>query len=253
MSGNKLEAAIEANKQQLRERVQVDERFIHCHWSSQRTLVGFIPPTARTILDIGCGPLSAGLTAFLRDMDYIGIDFVHSYLAEARRQEPEFGPFEFSRRRWLLAPMESLPFADAAFDVVYSRHAIEHSLDLHSTLQEIRRVLQPGGIFIFCVPSRVDDVEPTHTMRWPARKWLATLGAVGKVRFWAQHDYFIDELYGYIEKPGKPAANVIVRASRRANYLHGQGILPDWAMRGLVQAHRYYRDLRGKSSRATDH
>ena len=69
--------------------------------------------------------------------------------------------------------MERLPFATGTFDVVYSRHSLEHSSDLGSSLSEIRRVLRPGGTFIFCVPARLDDTEEAHMTRWPGRQWLA--------------------------------------------------------------------------------
>lgn len=218
-----LRQSIEANKEQLQTRIHTDEYFIHCHWASQRTLVSFIPPTAHRILDIGCGPGSAGLTAFLQDMDYVGIDFVHEYLADVQRQHMEKGPFSFSGRRCLQFPMETLPFANNSFDVVYSRHVIEHSLDLAQTLQEIRRVLKLGGLFIFCVPARVDDIEPTHMMRWSARRWLQAFRQVGPIRFHAQHDYFIDELYGYAEKPDGVQPHIIQRFNKYLGYWMGQG------------------------------
>lgn len=51
-----------------------------------------------------------------------------------------------------------LPFGDETFDVVVSFETIEHVPDPESLLQEIRRVLKPGGICICSSPNR--DFKP---------------------------------------------------------------------------------------------
>lgn len=43
---------------------------------------------------------------------------------------------------------ETLPFADASFDLVYSWGVIHHADDPAAIIREIRRVLRPGGMFI---------------------------------------------------------------------------------------------------------
>lgn len=41
-----------------------------------------------------------------------------------------------------------LPFADAAFDVVFAGWMLHHVRDLERALNEVRRVLRPGGTFV---------------------------------------------------------------------------------------------------------
>ncbi|WP_065754492.1 class I SAM-dependent methyltransferase [Bradyrhizobium paxllaeri] len=43
---------------------------------------------------------------------------------------------------------ERLPFADAAFDLVFARAVLHHTSDLEGACREMHRVLKPGGIFI---------------------------------------------------------------------------------------------------------
>jgi SAM-dependent methyltransferase len=56
--------------------------------------------------------------------------------------------FEFCR----VAPDAALPFAPDRFDVVISCDVLEHVDDIERSLEEIRRVLRPGGAFIGFVP-----------------------------------------------------------------------------------------------------
>jgi SAM-dependent methyltransferase len=46
-----------------------------------------------------------------------------------------------------------LPFTSASFDAVFCRGSIHHVPDLQQALQEIVRILKPGGYLIFSEPS----------------------------------------------------------------------------------------------------
>ena len=50
---------------------------------------------------------------------------------------------------YLVAPGEAIPFADAAFDIVYCCDVLEHVDDLDATIGEAARVLKPGGVYLF--------------------------------------------------------------------------------------------------------
>jgi SAM-dependent methyltransferase len=47
---------------------------------------------------------------------------------------------------------EALPFDDASFDRVIAIHVLEHLRNLPAALQEVRRVLRPGGAFAIVIP-----------------------------------------------------------------------------------------------------
>ena len=58
-----------------------------------------------------------------------------------------------------------LPFADSSFGAVLSCGVLEHVPRPHESLEEIRRVLRPGGIFyVFKLPNRTSYLE------WIARR-----------------------------------------------------------------------------------
>lgn len=95
------------------------------------------PGDAVSILDIGCG---AGQTivALGAGRRSVGVDIDVDALRVAAR-----GPLG-EPLRVAAAQGERLPFADGAFDYVYSRVALPY-MDIRSALAEMHRVLQPGG------------------------------------------------------------------------------------------------------------
>lgn len=52
---------------------------------------------------------------------------------------------------------EEIPFENKTFDAVWSQDAILHSSNREKVLQEVYRVLKPGGIFIFTDPMKSDN------------------------------------------------------------------------------------------------
>ncbi|MBW5798735.1 methyltransferase domain-containing protein [Halomonas elongata] len=104
-------------------------------------LMAHLPARADSILDLGCGPgeLTARLARHYPDHRRIeGLDLAPGMLDEARRRHPE--PI-----RWVCADAGMLPHAAEAFDLVISNLAIQWCPDLDPVLDEIRRVLRPGG------------------------------------------------------------------------------------------------------------
>ena len=52
------------------------------------------------------------------------------------------------------------PFSDEMFDLVSSLQVMEHIEDIRSYLEEIKRVLKPGGKVLFTTPNRVIRLDP---------------------------------------------------------------------------------------------
>jgi SAM-dependent methyltransferase len=60
------------------------------------------------------------------------------------------------RPGFVVGDVRELPFADGTVDAVYSMGTIEHFVEYAQAVQEIFRVLVPGGIAIIGVPNKLD-------------------------------------------------------------------------------------------------
>lgn len=72
---------------------------------------------------------------------------------------------------------EELPYDDAGFDFAWSQDAILHSGNRKKVLQEVERVLKPGGEFVFTDPMMVDGTPKDVLQPILDRIHLDTLGS----------------------------------------------------------------------------
>ena len=96
---------------------------------------------APRILDVGCGTgaLLRLLGSLLPDARLTGVDPAAGMVREAAAS---------TRAEVREASAESLPFGDAAFDLVVSSSSFSHWQDQAGGLAECRRVLAPGGALL---------------------------------------------------------------------------------------------------------
>lgn len=74
---------------------------------------------------------------------------------------------------------EEMPIENSKYDVVMSQDAILHSGNRHKVLEEVARVLKPGGEFIFTDPMQSDDCPPGVLAPVLERIHLASMGSFG--------------------------------------------------------------------------
>jgi 2-polyprenyl-6-hydroxyphenyl methylase/3-demethylubiquinone-9 3-methyltransferase len=71
---------------------------------------------------------------------------------------------------------ESLPFADASFDIVWCTDVLEHLSDLPAAIAQIARVLKPGGFFLYDTINRTWLSRPLVIWFWEYFAGLAPRG-----------------------------------------------------------------------------
>ncbi len=89
---------------------------------------------------------------------------------------------------------KELPFEDSTYDVVFNKSVIEHFYHPESLVQEMHRVLTPGGIIISLTPSWVHNVKNFHidfTHRTPFTR--ESLGDIHRIAGFenVRSEYFI--------------------------------------------------------------
>ena len=110
----------------------------------------------KDVLDLGCGGGFMSEALAMRGSNVIGIDPAEKAIAIAQRHAAR----QNLSIRYLIGTGEKLPLAGAIMDYVVCVDVLEHVADLDQVIREVRRVLRPGGMFLF------DTIN---------RTWLATL------------------------------------------------------------------------------
>lgn len=103
--------------------------------------------TGGKVLDIGCGV--GRYFPYLRAARITGIDFTRKILDQAERDYAIYNP----RLELVDIAKEGLsPYDDNSFDFVFCAEVIEHLEHPNELINEINRVLVPGGIAIVTTP-----------------------------------------------------------------------------------------------------
>lgn len=97
----------------------------------------------RRLLDVGCGLGESSTYFALRGAEVTATDISAGMLEATRRVARSHGVSVHTE----LCPAGSLPCEDASFDVVYVANTIHHLQDRDRFLDEVHRVLRPGGWF----------------------------------------------------------------------------------------------------------
>ncbi len=99
-------------------------------------------PAAMPTLDLGCG------TGRLLPWATHGLDYSPAMIAEAKKKYPD--------HNLQVGSAWETPYEKASFQAVYSFHVLMHlqTAEIPAVIHEARRILKPGGRFIFDIPSK---------------------------------------------------------------------------------------------------
>lgn len=107
----------------------------------------FFPRLTGEMLDVGCG--SKPYRAFIPATRYVGLEF------DTPRARASFEADAYYDGR-------TFPFPSGSFDGVLCSQVFEHVFTPTEFLQEIHRVLRPGGCLLLTVPFVWDEHEQPH-------------------------------------------------------------------------------------------
>lgn len=132
-------------------------------------------PAARRVLDLGCGTGMTLAELGAEGPEGVGLDAAREALGRCRRR---------GLARLALGTGEALPFRDACFDAVLALDVFEHIRDDAAAMEEVLRVLRPGGCLVVSVPAATvpwsaHDDALHHVRRYARRELRSRLRAAG--------------------------------------------------------------------------
>jgi len=119
-----------------------------------------------TCLDFGCGRgvISAHLAKIFKLVIGIDLEIAAIRIAENLKPQKSESPY------YIFGNGYTLPFTDGTFDVVICAQVYEHMTDPQEMVNEIARVLKPGGFCFFSGPNRLAIMEEHYWL--PFLSWL---------------------------------------------------------------------------------
>lgn len=151
--------------------------------ASQRTvekLASFIHQltSSSRVLDIGAG--YGGTARYLAKRSGCAVDCLNLSEIQNQRNRQLNQEHGFSDNIQVIdGDFESIPAGAQTYDVICSQDAILHSGQRRRVLEEVNRVIKPGGEFIFTDPMQSDDCPAGVLQPVLDRIHLDSLGSIG--------------------------------------------------------------------------
>lgn len=185
------------------------------------------PRPQDAVLDLATGAGHAAFALAPWVAEVVGIDITPAMVAAARDNARQRG---LDNVRFMTANAERLPFPEAVFDIVTCRYAAHHFRRPQLVVNEVARVLRPGGRFIVIDPTAPEDVEldqwldtierlrdPSHVRDWSQAEWQRLMIDAG-LCFETLHTWMLPlEVEAWLARQQTPAtAADQIRAMLRA-------------------------------------
>jgi len=117
----------------------------------------------KRVLEYGCGIGSYARRLAERGAFVQGIDLSPQAIERARAAA---GAIDETRLRYAVADAEALQFSEHSFDIVCGT-GILHHLDIARAVQEVKRVLRPGGRAVFYEPVAHNPIVNLYRVMTP--------------------------------------------------------------------------------------
>ena len=159
--------------------------------------LGFTIQAHMKVLDFGAGEGGLVAQALSQGIDAFGCDVYNAQSPYTLTRAPTARALHEQGRLRPIATPYRLPFEDATFDIVVSDQVFEHVLDYPQAIDELWRVMRPGGAWLHAFPSRYRPLEghihvPFTSLFRP--RWWLWLWALLGVRNVFQKDLSVAEV-----------------------------------------------------------
>lgn len=166
------------------------------------------------ILDLGCGEGRHAITAYmLKNVESVGIDLSLDDLQTTVQRFGEFSDPDNTQKSLLISVANgyNLPFADQTFDKVICSEVLEHIPNYKAVLEEIERVLKPGGVLALSVPrffpewvcwqlsDAYHEVEGGHIRIFNANRLRSDVEDCGFVHYQRHHAHSLHVPYWWLK------------------------------------------------------
>lgn len=142
------------------------------------------PPPRALFLDAGCGVGDHTIRIARRGYGCVGVDISESVLRKASRKAADSGVE--SSVSFTCQALEDLCFREASFEVVHCRGVLMHIPDWKKALENLCKVLKPGGRIVVVENNRksVETAIVLFVRRVQARR-SKLVRAPGGLEFWS--------------------------------------------------------------------
>jgi demethylmenaquinone methyltransferase/2-methoxy-6-polyprenyl-1,4-benzoquinol methylase len=130
-------------------------------------------------LDLATGTGDIAFALASRGARVVGLDVTHRMIELARAKAAAGAPSS-PKPQFIVGDMLALPFPEASFDLVTTGYGLRNVPNLALAIDEIRRVLKPGGQML-----SLDFNRPSNSLVRAA--YLTYLTAVGSALGWMLH------------------------------------------------------------------
>ena len=150
------------------------DHFIMTAYEIGEHLSRFIPLNRSRVLDFGCGDgfTALGMSRFgLKEIIGVDINDAFRHLPQIACRYPGLDLLPRSLSFQKVGDGEPLPFETDTFDAVYTWSVLEHVRDVEAVLQELNRVLFPGGILFMQIKPLFHSPFGSHLERLIPEPW----------------------------------------------------------------------------------
>ncbi|MCX7804879.1 MAG: class I SAM-dependent methyltransferase [Planctomycetota bacterium] len=186
-------------------------RYVQDREAAERHMAEVFPPElirGRVALDCGCGGGAFSLALVRSGARFVvGLDISIGSIRMARRLNAA------GRLEYIVGNMESLPFGDGRFEVIWAWGSVEHTADPWRAMAELDRVLAPGGRMLLALYRRT-RLSPLH----------------GAIR--AAFSSLPRRLHAPLSRAGAAVLSPVIRLFRRREKMRSgeelAGVVHDW-------------------------